>query len=47
LDEADKTITEYDLEAEEVYNLVDSLSELALTSDEVADSLAEDKDAAK
>ena len=47
LDEADKTITEYDLKAEEVYNLADSLSELALTSDEVADSLADDEAAAK
>ena len=47
LDEADKNITEYDLKAEEVYNISNALSEMALSSDEVADSLAKDADAAR
>lgn len=47
LAEADAAIEEFDLDTEEVYNISNALSEMALSSDEVADSLAKDASAAR
>ncbi len=47
LAQADAAITDYDLDAEEVYNTSNALSEMAESSDEVADGLKHDTAAAK